>query len=381
MAKQRKNYYGAYIRIIPSVGTPDIGGLIVGNSSNGGNILPINPLVAPVATAATDIYDTRFIANWEEAEGAISYLLDVSVDPSFSSFVTGYNGLVVTGISQQISGLSPNTNYYYRLKSVNHDAHSTNSNTIAATTTNLALSMYAYYRLEENLTANRVSSKTGAPDLLASVSVGQNAGKSGFCADATLSDPGSSLVETTDISGNGHFHFEGSFSFSFWVKGDSWIDSGVFLGMAAWGGTDWLLEAGSLWLFYFDATGSGGNGDVVFYTFDKNLNSYQNRLLRWIGADDNDWHNIIVRYESSTFTFDFFVDGVLSGMLVLGDEFPNNTNMGGLFTVPLRLFNDDQGIFPFPMKIDELIFWDRWINNTECLEVYRAGVAGITYPI
>jgi hypothetical protein len=68
----------------------------------------------PVATAATGVGDTSFTANWDAFAGAQYYLLDVSISPSFSSFVL--QDQVVYTNSYAVTGLTSNTTYYYRLR-------------------------------------------------------------------------------------------------------------------------------------------------------------------------------------------------------------------------------------------------------------------------
>ncbi|MDD4309967.1 MAG: endonuclease, partial [Candidatus Cloacimonetes bacterium] len=92
------------------------------------------PPATPVATGATGVGMNSFTATWNAASGAESYRLDVSTSNSFGSFVTGYNNLTVTGISQAVSGLNANTPYYYRVRAYNTNGTSVSSNIITVTT-------------------------------------------------------------------------------------------------------------------------------------------------------------------------------------------------------------------------------------------------------
>lgn len=69
------------------------------------------------------------------------YLDDVTINSNISipSFVTGYNALPVSGNSQIVSGLSPNTTYYYRVRAVSGSCHTSNSNIITVTTNNTVI--------------------------------------------------------------------------------------------------------------------------------------------------------------------------------------------------------------------------------------------------
>jgi len=104
-------------------------------SSNSGTITVLTATNAPVATAASNLTSTSFSANWNTVTGATGYLLDVATDNSFSSLVSGYSNLAVSGLTQSISGLTPNTSYYYRVRATNGNA-SVNSGTITVTTKN-----------------------------------------------------------------------------------------------------------------------------------------------------------------------------------------------------------------------------------------------------
>ncbi|MDD4149339.1 MAG: T9SS type A sorting domain-containing protein, partial [Bacteroidales bacterium] len=77
-------------------------------------------MVVPKATAATNIAENSFTANWEAPVVGYfdNYLMYVSTDSSFSTLLDGYNPKIIGNdvISESISGLLSNTNYYYKLQ-------------------------------------------------------------------------------------------------------------------------------------------------------------------------------------------------------------------------------------------------------------------------
>lgn len=101
----------------------------------------VNPLPStPTATAASNITQTSFFANWNIANGATTYYLDVSANSGFSSFVTGYNNLNVgNATTYSVTNLSLTTTYYYRVRAVSSCGVSANSNIITVTTIAFAI--------------------------------------------------------------------------------------------------------------------------------------------------------------------------------------------------------------------------------------------------
>lgn len=90
-----------------------------GNSSNW---VGSYAMIIPTGLAATPVASKSFTANWSApASGTINkYYLDVATDANFTNLVTGYNNLDVSNVLlYNVTGLNPNTNYYYRVRAYN----------------------------------------------------------------------------------------------------------------------------------------------------------------------------------------------------------------------------------------------------------------------
>ena len=96
----------------------------------------VNPLPAtPTAVSGSNADCDQFTANWQAADHATSYRLDVSVSNTFSSFVTGYQDRNVGNVTSfDVTGLTAGTTYYYRVRAVNSCGVSLNSGTITYAT-------------------------------------------------------------------------------------------------------------------------------------------------------------------------------------------------------------------------------------------------------
>lgn len=90
---------------------------------------------SPEAVEPSDTTVVAFNANWNTAEGAENYRLDVATDSEFQSLVEGYEDLDVGDVlSYKVDNLLPGRNYFYRVRSEAGPRQSDYSNTINAST-------------------------------------------------------------------------------------------------------------------------------------------------------------------------------------------------------------------------------------------------------
>ncbi|MCK5573930.1 MAG: fibronectin type III domain-containing protein, partial [Bacteroidetes bacterium] len=104
-----------------------------GTSGNSNTVTALTIPDAPVAEEATNVVDSSFTAVWMSSVGASEYRLDVALDSLFSSLVGGYDDVTALDTTMDVTGLSPLTAYYYRVRAVNTTGTSENSDTISVT--------------------------------------------------------------------------------------------------------------------------------------------------------------------------------------------------------------------------------------------------------
>lgn len=84
----------------------------------------------PSVGAPTSLTSSSFTANWSVVSGAVSYVLDVSADQTFTTFLSGFNALSVAGTSQGVTGMLPNTPYFYRVRAIGSGGCETGNSSI-----------------------------------------------------------------------------------------------------------------------------------------------------------------------------------------------------------------------------------------------------------
>jgi uncharacterized protein (TIGR02145 family) len=106
-------------------------GLVWKFTTIAGGTAPTTPLLSSPSNGLTN-QSTSPILSWNVSSGATSYTLQVSANSSFSSFIYNQSGL--TNTSQQISGLSNSTTYYWKVNATNSYGTSSYSSTWNFTT-------------------------------------------------------------------------------------------------------------------------------------------------------------------------------------------------------------------------------------------------------
>jgi len=92
-------------------------------------------LEKPVANAPKDVNDHGFKAKWNYVSNSKSYLLDVSTNENFTTFVPNYQSKPVTDLNEVVVGLTGGTQYYYRVRAKTETETSGYSNVISVVTT------------------------------------------------------------------------------------------------------------------------------------------------------------------------------------------------------------------------------------------------------
>jgi hypothetical protein len=92
------------------------------------------PPSIPLVRAPTNQTINSFNANWDLSTYTVVYQIDVSSDIDFMTFLSGYHNQNVAGPPVSVVGLTPGTQYFYRVRALNYAEMSGNSASMEAWT-------------------------------------------------------------------------------------------------------------------------------------------------------------------------------------------------------------------------------------------------------
>jgi len=165
----------------------------------------VAPPATPVANTPTHFGATYFTASWSSTVNDDSYQLDVSTASNFSSFVSGYENLAVNSSSFTVVGLTENTTYYYRVRTVASGTIGSNSNVVTLTTNAYTTPVVPTATEALNVTSTSFSANwsTDLDTVSYRLDVSLNSGFTSFLSgyeDLTVASPPSSLTGLTQYT-------------------------------------------------------------------------------------------------------------------------------------------------------------------------------------
>ena len=113
----------------------------------------------PVAVSATNRNAITFTAEWQPADGARNYHIDVATDPDFEIIIPEYDDLNIGNVTSfKIDNLDPGSNYFYRVRSIAGTRISENSNIVATSTLAISPELSSIEQEQLRILANGVQS-------------------------------------------------------------------------------------------------------------------------------------------------------------------------------------------------------------------------------
>ncbi len=95
------------------------------------NVIKVLPSYPTECLPATNITGNSFQANWRQIQRAENYLLDIATDENFNNYISGYQAFN-TGqdTTHLVTNLDPDTEYFYRVKTIYPAGESPYSNVV-----------------------------------------------------------------------------------------------------------------------------------------------------------------------------------------------------------------------------------------------------------
>lgn len=167
-------------------------------------------LPSPNALEPIQVDAVSFTARWTNVSAAERYFLDVSLNPDFTSILSGFENKDVGDVTSfTITNLTPGTDYYYRVRSGVETTQSNHSNIETASTIDISLQNSGVKvsrdrvlatGIQESLIIVRVENSNGEPFEGIEVQIEQDNGSSQISPDEATTD--SEGLATFSITGN-----------------------------------------------------------------------------------------------------------------------------------------------------------------------------------
>jgi hypothetical protein len=242
--------------------------------------------VAPTATAATLITANSFSVNWNAVAGATNYFLDVATDAGFTALVGIYSNLSVGNvITRSVTGLSPTTTYYYRVRANNGFCSGPSS--VSANITTLGLTYCTPSVPATNTTYINNFTTTGGITNISNLATGFTVGGyANYAAQSCSQYPSSSV--NYSIGSVRSDSADQTFFYYIWVD---WNNDGDF------------LDAGETMLATTGYTLSPRTGSFAVPA-GLSAGNYRMRVsTSWVGANTSCTHSASGRAETEDYTF------------------------------------------------------------------------------
>lgn len=226
---------------------------------------------APISLSVSGANSTSFTANWATTFSANNYRLDVSLNRNFTTYLSAYNNLTVNATSKNITGLTANTWYYFRVRAVNSTGTSSNSAIDSAFTTpasiamNITMFIQGYYTGSNTMSALLYSLDNSLPtnyvDTISVSLVDANTYSTAYSTKGILLSNGSLSVNLNGNASGGSYYVV--------VKGLNLIEtwSAAPLTMSSTNSYDFSSSANNA---YGSNAINDGNGVYLLYNGDIN---------------------------------------------------------------------------------------------------------------
>lgn len=239
-----------------------------------------NTLNAPIANPAIEITNTSFNAKWNYVSSAPTYLLDVSLDPDFTTFIPNYNSKSISDLNDVVTGLTSATQYYYRVRAKNDSQISGYSNVISVVTT-------GSNTIPEDPTFLKVKANALANPFFIGVAVVANRLNTGSPHDVVLRNEFSSITAEYEMKMNPISTGSGTYN---WTAADRIVNYGNTNGINVHGHALVWHSAVPNWLANFPGSNAEFALEVKKYITDV-VTHYAGKVKSWDvvneAADDN----------------------------------------------------------------------------------------------